>query len=112
VGWVVALPQRGIFLLVSLIALAGCTSLPRADAHLVSSAATLGYITTVDELELDRRLYADRCSGCHRLYRPQQYPENEWPEQVTNMRRKAHLTDEEVTHITRYVRSASRISPP
>ena len=59
--------------------------------------------TTVADLERGRSLYVRRCSGCHNLYRPQDYTPERWPRLVDEMAHKARLTGAERDDMVRFL---------
>jgi hypothetical protein len=58
-------------------------------------------------LEQGRSLYVRRCSGCHNLYVPSDYPASAWPEIVEEMSEKAKLDRDERDQVLRYLIVAS-----
>jgi hypothetical protein len=83
---------------VLLVALAACSlhcsSTPRASS--VQPARD----------EPGRDLYANKCQGCHRLRRPEDYSQTQWPALMDRMAIKAKLTPREKELIESYVLSA------
>jgi mono/diheme cytochrome c family protein len=63
--------------------------------------------TTVAELTEGRRLYLQRCSGCHALYRPEARAPSLWPKIVHAMTVRSRLTEATARDITRYLVVAS-----
>ena len=59
------------------------------------------------ETEAGRALYADKCVGCHRLYRPDRVTAGKWPALLEKMAAKAKLTPEEEQAVLAYVLSAA-----
>ena len=59
--------------------------------------------TTVEQLERGRSLYIRRCSGCHSLPLPQDYPQESWPRLVDKMAHKARLSPAEREDMVRFV---------
>jgi len=45
-----------------------------------------------------------KCSGCHVLYAPQEYPDHVWLDQVIEMKGKALISERDVELILAYVR--------
>src|SRR5215510_4780966 len=58
---------------------------------------------SVASLERGRDLYVARCSSCHPLHRPAEYPPARWNELVTKMGPRAKLSEEEREQILRYL---------
>jgi hypothetical protein len=63
--------------------------------------------TTVPDLERARELYVARCSRCHALHVPEQYPAAAWPQLIARMAPKAKLSVEERSEITRFLVTTS-----
>jgi hypothetical protein len=63
--------------------------------------------TTVAELSEGRRLYLQRCTSCHSLYRPESRPPGAWPKIVREMTSRSKLTEAAAHEITRYLVVAS-----
>jgi mono/diheme cytochrome c family protein len=59
--------------------------------------------TTVEELASGRRLYVQRCSGCHALHRPSEKPPEAWPRYVREMTERSKLDEARAQAITRYL---------
>lgn len=74
--------------LLAALALAACApALPevtRADAERSGR--------DFETLTAGRRLYADKCGGCHRLFAPGSRTLAEWDAELVEMRDRAHLT--------------------
>jgi hypothetical protein len=88
----------------SLLLAVGCAGqLPpptEADA-LRASARYPG--TTVTDLAHGRRMYVERCSGCHALVRPHTKGPDEWPKFVAEMTERAKLDPGAAQEIVRYL---------
>ena len=63
--------------------------------------------TTVQDLARGRALYVDKCSGCHNLHLPAEYPPHEWKGYVAYMTADANITEEQAATIVRYLAAAS-----
>ena len=48
-------------------------------------------------------LYRAKCSGCHRPYAPSEIHPEKWQATFREMKKRAHLTDDEAAVIQRYV---------
>ena len=59
-----------------------------------------------------RELYANKCQGCHRLRRPEDYSQAQWPALMDRMAIKAKLTPREKELIESYVLSGAKNSDP
>jgi hypothetical protein len=74
---------------------------------LVACATTLAPAPD-PSLEPGRLLYAGKCRGCHRLYKPSKIDAQKWPSILDKMAAKAKLTPAEQAQIDAYVRSLER----
>jgi mono/diheme cytochrome c family protein len=72
------------------------------DAH-VAVAAAQWPGTTRATLAQGRRLYVDRCSGCHSLVVPGAQPAASWPSAVDEMADRARLSPREADVVVRYL---------
>jgi hypothetical protein len=86
-----------------LAACAGSGSIPDPTAKHVEYAERGGYPATLPSLKNGRRLYVNRCSGCHNLYKPSAYPPGDWPRIVLDMQGNAELNEVQLVDITRYL---------
>jgi mono/diheme cytochrome c family protein len=58
------------------------------------------------DIQHGRRLYVDRCSGCHNLYAPSSRTDEEWEAAVAAMRESGRLSPPEEEALRRDLRSA------
>lgn len=72
------------------------------DAH-AAAAAVQWPGTTRATLAQGRRLYVDRCSGCHSLVVPGAQPARSWPSAVDEMADRARLSPREADFVIRYL---------
>ncbi len=103
----------GVFFLASLAAVGmiACTSTrpildpaPPPTAKHVEYAEKAGYpSTSLRALVQGRRLYLDKCSGCHGLYPATAYKAGKWPRIVRDMQASAGIDENHVRDITRYL---------
>jgi len=91
-------------------AFAGCVGqVPDpTDAH-VAAAAAQWPGTTRATLAQGRRLYVDRCSGCHSLVLPSAQPPGSWPSAVDEMADRARLSPREATAVIRYLVAVAEV---
>lgn len=54
-------------------------------------------------LQEGRRLYAISCSGCHRLYQPEEHTLEIWKEVMPTMTKKAKLTSDQTNKVIAYI---------
>lgn len=103
----------GVFLLATLAAvgMTACTGTraivdpaPTPTAKHVAFAEKAGYpSTSLRALVQGRRLYLDKCSGCHGLYPATAYKAGKWPRIVRDMQASAGIDEDHVRDITRYL---------
>jgi len=92
------------FTIVFIALLAGCSSsLPMISDIDVTRAQTQWNGVTLEQLRSDRELYIVKCSGCHSLYTPSQYSNNEWSSILPTMNTKSKLSTIESERIKRYL---------
>ena len=91
-------------LLIAIASFASCAgSIPNpteADAEWASHEWTG---TTVHNLAKGRKLYVEKCGGCHSLSMPAQYSALEWDQITEKMKIRAAVTDEEKNLMMRYL---------
>ncbi len=63
------------------------------------------------DLRRGRRLYVDRCSSCHGLFKPDVRTDAEWDAALEKMATRARLSASEAEAIRRYLQSARQIVP-
>jgi len=90
--------------------LAGCAgsgAFPQPTAKHVEYSERGGYPATLASLKNGRGLYVNRCSGCHDLFKPADYPPGDWPRIVLDMQSNAELNEVQMVDITRYLVAVS-----
>jgi hypothetical protein len=106
--------MRRLSLLILLAA--GCAGLPHPTAGDLLRAKAHYPTATQASLEEGRSAFVADCSGCHALPLPQDHLAAEWPEVVTVMAERAHLSDADRELIEQFlVTLADRpaaLSPP
>jgi hypothetical protein len=96
----------------ALLALAACSApLPHPTARDAAQARVRWPGATLDSLEAGRRLFVFRCSGCHRLHRPEERSPAAWPDVLDDMEREARVTPEERALIEQFLVTASAEAP-
>jgi mono/diheme cytochrome c family protein len=98
-------PTRRQIMLVSFAAALGCAraTLPVAGPADVDRASTRWPGTSATDLAQGRSLYQGHCAGCHLPVMPHAVAPQQWPGHVVEMKRRAHLSEEEAELITRYL---------
>jgi mono/diheme cytochrome c family protein len=86
-----------------LAACAGSGAIPHPTPTHLEYAERGGYTATLPSLENGRRLYVNRCSGCHTLYSPSAFKAQDWPRLVRDMQANAEINEDQVRDITRYL---------
>ena len=51
---------------------------------------------SLSDLQQGRRLYVQKCSGCHTLYLPEKYTPGEWQKSLVDMKSKVSISDAEM----------------
>lgn len=100
--------MKSIAIVISLlVAIAGFTScagsIPNpteADAEWASHAWAG---TTIHNLMTGRKLYVEKCGGCHSLGVPGQYSVQEWDRIMEKMKTRAAVSEEEKNLMMRYL---------
>lgn len=86
------------------ILLTGCiSSIPIVSEIDVSKAQMQWNGVTLEQLRSDRELYIVKCSGCHSLYKPDQFSDTEWNSILPTMNIKSKLSSVESEQIKRYL---------
>ena len=103
------MPSLRLIPLAVLLSVGACRpTLPAATSADAERASHTWPGTTVAELEHGRRIYRERCSGCHQPVRPAKVTPAEWPGHIAVMKIRAHLSEEQAQLIERYVVTMSR----
>ncbi len=63
----------------------------------------------MEDLFSGRRLYVDRCSGCHGLRQPAKYSETEWLKIMGEMKSRAGVKEAEASQILVYLIIAGEV---
>ncbi len=50
-----------------------------------------------------RKLYIEKCSGCHNLFLPEQFREDQWERNLEEMQQRAMIDDEQKKSIQDYL---------
>ncbi len=90
---------------------AGCGGIPRVDARLATLAQQHDPLISATALEASRALYITRCSSCHSLNQPSDYPPDEWALWMRKMTPKAKLTPNEAEDMLTYLLAARIVTP-
>lgn len=97
--------MRRAALAVLVLAAAGCAvRIPEPTREMAA-----GDETVLAELKAGRRLYINKCSGCHALYPVDRYDDGKWAAEVDEMLRlkKVKLHEEERRRLLRYLTRAN-----
>lgn len=94
-------------LALTLSACAGGGGVPHPTPVQVSRAQTRWPGATRESLERGRDLYVARCSGCHPLHRPAEFPASRWPALLAKMAPRARLTPAERDLVLAYLSTVS-----
>jgi hypothetical protein len=69
----------------------------------VPTSADASPATSLEELTEGRRIYIERCSGCHPLYQPAQISEERLGESLDKMQERSKVTNDEKALIFKYL---------
>lgn len=62
-----------------------------------------------DVVQMGFQVYIDKCSQCHKLYKPGKYVQSEWEKDILPKEsKKAKLSDEELMQIKTYIYAFSK----
>lgn len=103
------------FAAVLVAAACGAAAVPAPVTGDVGAAQRVAAGSSLEDLSVGRRLYVDKCSGCHTLFAPDTRSPGEWLTVIDAMRTDAEveLTDAEATAVGAYLYAiASRASRP
>ncbi len=102
-----------ISLLIGAASFASCAgSIPNpteADAEWASHAWTG---TTLHNLMTGRKLYVEKCGGCHSLSVPEQHSVLEWERIIENMKIRAAVSEDEKSLMMRYLVTMREVQRP
>jgi cytochrome c5 len=102
---------EAFLLLVAGASLFACSAaLPTPNDAQLKSAQKLYPESSIESLNEGRRLYVQKCSGCHNLHLPQELEAARWQEEVHNMvsSKGVVATEDETQQILHYLVGASR----
>lgn len=96
-----------------LVAAACAAVVPAPVAGDVAAARRVAAETSLEDLSGGRRLYVDKCSGCHTLFAPGTRAPADWPPIIAAMRSEAEveLTDAEATAVGAYLYAIASRTP-
>ena len=57
------------------------------------------------EVTEGKNLFENSCAGCHKLYEPKKFSQEEWKPILVRMQKKAHLDDTQIASISNYITS-------
>ena len=79
---------------------------PSAPATTVETTTAIAVTPELTPALLEgRNLYENNCSGCHKLYAPKKFTQEEWKPILVRMQKKAHVDDTQITSISNYITS-------
>lgn len=90
-------------MVLGVLTLACAGLLPPVTPALVERAGSRWPDSSEASLKRGRRLFVDRCSGCHSLVLPREHSEEEWVEWLDAMQERARLTPQERELVLRYL---------
>lgn len=77
--------------------------LPEPTARHLGYTRSNGQATSLTSLQHGRKLYVNRCSACHALYKPAQFKAAEWPTLVERMAGNAKLNPDQKRDVLGYL---------
>jgi len=83
-----------------------CACSPALYMPSMTDASRVGIST--DSLMIGRNLYTNHCGSCHNLHLPEQYTRAHWEKEMTEMKRKAKITDNEAKLIANFLLARSK----
>ena len=93
-----------VFSAALLILTAGCTKKGGDTSSLYTpSSADVTASATLEELQMGRVLYIDKCEACHQLYSPDTYSPSQWRSILNSMAPKAGMSASEEQLVSKYV---------
>ncbi len=107
----------GVFVLVAVALTAGVgltagvrrrSALPTEGQLLAAGASSAG--ENYCSMQRGRALLVTRCTECHRLFFPCEYPPAVWPGLIQGMGRKSNFSLRQIGDMTRYMVAASRLT--
>src|SRR5690349_1404874 len=99
------MPRPLAFVAALSLALACTEGMPHATNVDAARVAARYPQSSQASLEDGRRLYVQRCGGCHALREPASLPPDAWPERVDEMQRNkgVRLSNDDAAAITAYL---------
>lgn len=76
----------------------GSNAAPSLDSAAAQSA---GF--SIKDASAARKFYTTKCMRCHKSYEPADYPQPQWDSWMSKMSRKARLTPEQDSLLSRYL---------
>ncbi|MDD8017955.1 MAG: hypothetical protein PHP42_06250 [Bacteroidota bacterium] len=96
--------MKQLLTLCGIVILAGCaTAIPFPTDNDTSFAQQRWPHTARTDLHAGRKLYIDKCSGCHSAKPPALYSEKKWNEILPEMNEKAKLQNNEAELLKKYL---------
>ena len=79
---------------------------PSVPATAVETTTALAVAPELTPALLEgKNLYENNCSGCHKLYVPKTFTQEEWKPILVRMQKKAHVDDSQIASISNYIAS-------
>lgn len=78
---------------------------------LIIFACGQGYIVNISSktnCSEGRDLYISKCGGCHQLYNPKDYTNNEWDKILLSMQKKSKINDHQKNEIFNWIMETIR----
>jgi len=99
-----------LLLVASALGLRACSSLELLNETDLERAKKHFPSTTMEQLHSGRDLYARKCGACHILHPASKMTLDEWQNEITKMKRKVQLDEQDVRLIEIYLSAGARDS--
>ena len=104
--------MKKIILLLVCIVLVACSSIIKIpDLADVEYCKTKYNDANLDDLDMGYKLYVKKCGGCHSMYSPKYYKNDEWEKLLPEMIERSKLNSVEELQVRKYIYTMNRSFP-
>jgi hypothetical protein len=96
--------KRNPIILLAVLLFCACS--PALYLPTMTDAAKTG--VSADSLMIGRTLYVDHCGSCHNVHLPEQYTSKHWIKEMSEMKQKAKVSDQEAKLILNFILARSK----
>ena len=101
---------QNLIAIASIFLLISCgTKKPESSAKEIPAQPTVTENVNKTEMTPEvtegKNLFENSCAGCHKLYEPKKFTQEEWKPILVRMQKKAHLDDTQIASISNYITS-------